>query len=726
MPHSPASARVESLLASMTLPEKIGQLTMVNADHGPGGRELAPHNLNAIRAGTAGSALNLWGGERTREAQRLAVAESRLGVPMLLAYDVIHGQSTVFPIPLGEAAALDPALWEATARAAAIEAASDGVALTFAPMLDTARDPRWGRIAESFGEDPWLGARYAEAKVRGFQHGALSDPDVVGATAKHFCAYGAAEAGREYASVDMSRRRLHEIYLPPFEAAVRAGVAAIMPSFNDLCGVPMTANAAMLRGELRERWGFHGVIVSDFTAVAELIAHGVASDLAEAAALALNAGVDIDMVSDAYPKGLPEALERGLIQIAAINEAVRRVLTLKERLGLFEAPYGRGETPLAPETFARHRALAREAARRSIVLLQDRDGVLPLRGASGRRLAVIGPLAHAREEMHGCWAGAGDAARATTFLEGLTEALPGWRIDYAKGSGVLDGGPEALAEALELARASDVVLLCLGEAALMSGEAASRARPDIPAPQRRLAEAVFEAGKPVIVTLSSGRPLTAPWLFELAQFDLAPAVLATWFLGDEAGGALADVLTGRWSPSGRLTVSWPRLVGQIPICYGRLPTGRPADPANTMTSRYLDTPTEPQFPFGHGLSYGRFVYSDLRVSPSSVGPDGRITAEADIVNEGVAAGEETAFLFIRDRVASVSRPLLELKGMARLTLAPGERGTARFSLAVREMAFFDEDGAARLEEGEFEIFVGPSADPAGLLRGCVRAVSGGD
>lgn len=710
----PTSARVEALLQAMTPAEKIGQLTMINAGWGPDGPELSAAQRDSIRAGEVGSTLNLWGARATGEAQRVAVGDSRLGVPLLFAFDVIHGQRTIFPIPLGEAAAFDPDLWERTARAAAEEAAADGVALVFAPMLDAARDPRWGRIAESFGEDPWLGARYAEARIRGFQHGGLADPAAVGATAKHLGAYGAVEAGREYASVDISRRLLHEVWLPPFAAAVRAGACAIMPSFNDLGGVPMTANAAILTDLVRRRWGFDGIFISDFNAISELMAHGVASDLAEAAALALKAGMDIDMASDAYPKGLPVALQRGLVDGTMIDAAVRRVLTLKERLGLFDAPQGRGAAPVPPEALARHRALARDAARRSIVLLQDRDGLLPLR--AGRpdggtpRLAVIGPLADARSEMHGCWGGAGEVRNAVTFLEGVRAALPGQAILHARGVDIAGDDPGGVAEAVEAARASDIVLLCLGEAALMSGEAASRARPGAPDGQRRLAEAVLDLGKPVIVTLTAGRPLIAPWLFERAS-----TALATWFPGDEAGHALADVLTGRWSPSGRLPVTWPRAAGQIPIYYGRRPTGRPADPANVMTSRYIDAPVEPQFPFGHGLSYGRFTYGAPRVSPIAIGPGDAIVVEADIVNEGPAAGEETALLFIRDRVASMARPVLELRGAVRLTLAPGERGTARFRLAAADLAFIDEEGVPRLESGDFDIHVGPSADPARLL-----------
>jgi beta-glucosidase len=671
--------------------------------------------MSQLRAGRIGAISNLWGPEETREVQRVAVEETRLGVPLLFAFDVIHGHRTLFPIPLAEASAFDPDLWERTARAAATEAAADGLTIAFAPMLDVARDPRWGRIAESPGEDPWLAARFAEAKVRGFQAGDIAQPQNLAATAKHLAGYGASTAGRDYASVDISERSFHEVYLPPFRAAVEAGVAAIMPAFHDLAGVPMTANAAVLRDLVRERWRFDGVMVSDHGAVAELLAHGVAEDVGEAAALALHAGVDIDLMGGAYTRGLPIALERGRVSMAQIDAAVRRVLQLKARLGLLDDPYRRSDA--APALAARGeaaRALAREAARRSIVLLTNRADVLPL-SEETRRIAVIGPLADARDDMQGPWAAAGRAEGMVTILEGLRAVMPNSDVVHARGVEVEAQAPSDIAGALELARSAEVVLLCLGEARRMSGEAASRARPDLPGRQVELAQAVLGVGKPVIALLSSGRPLMAPWLFERAH-----AVLATWFLGSEAGHAVGDVVSGRWNPTGRLPVSWPVDVGQIPIFYAQRPTGRPPDPAVHYSSKYLDLPVEPLFPFGHGLSYTRFAASGLRTSASELRRGEAITIECDVVNEGPRSGEETLLLFVRDPVASVARPLLELKGTAKIALEPQRGGTVRFMLAAEDLAFLGPDLMPRLEPGVLELLVGRSAAHAKLLRVSVK------
>ena len=704
---------VESLIEQMTLEEKIGQMTLVSAGWVVTGPKVSGDYMAQIRAGRIGALSNLWGAQETREVQRVAVEETRLGVPLMFVFDVIHGHRTLFPIPLAEAAAFDPELWQRTARAAATEAAADGLCLAFAPMLDVARDPRWGRIAESPGEDPWLAARFAEAKVRGFQGRDTAQPENLAATAKHLAGYGASTAGRDYASVDISERTFQEVYLPPFRAAVDAGVAAIMPAFQDLAGVPMTANAAVLRDLVRERWGFDGVMVSDHGAVAELMAHGVAGDLAEAAALALDAGIDIDLMGGAYAGGLPIALERGRVRMAQIDAAVRRVLQLKERLGLLDDPYRRSNAALAAQGEA-PRQLAREAARRSIVLLTNRDGVLPLPEGS-RRIAVIGPLADARDDMQGPWAAAGRAAGMVTILEGLRAAMPSSEIAHARGVEIEAETPSDVAGALALARSAEVVLLCLGEARRMSGEAASRARPDLPGRQPELAQAVLGLGKPVVVLLSSGRPLMVPWLFERAH-----AVLATWFLGSEAGHAIADVLGGRWNPTGRLPVSWPVDVGQIPIFYAQRPTGRPPDPAVHYSSKYLDLPVEPLFPFGHGLSYTRFTLSGLRTSASELRPGEAIAIECEVVNEGPAAGEETVLLFVRDPVASVARPLLELKGVAKIDLEPRRGGTVRFTLAAEDLAFLGLDLAPRLEPGVVELLVGRSAAHAQLLRTSVR------
>ncbi len=708
--------RLDVLIQKMTLEEKIGQLNMVAASRvvtGPGElRDLQ----DGIRTGRIGNLLNLWGGDETRTLQRLAVEESRLGIPLLMGLDVIHGHHTIFPVSLAEACQFAPDLWEKTARVAAEEAAEDGVALTFAPMLDVARDPRWGRIIESPGEDTWVASQMAAAKTRGFQGPDLAARDSLAATAKHLCAYGAVTAGREYAAVDVSERALHEIYLPPFAAAVAAGVAAIMPAFIDVAGAPMTANAKLLQGWLRGAADFEGVVISDYNAVGELLNHGVAADLVEAAALALNAGVDIDMTSGAYVQCLPTALERGLVTTVEIDASVRRVLELKERLGLFDDPYRRGSAPLDADRGAVRRELARDAARRAIVLLSNRTGVLPL-NARIKRLAMVGPLAAAPGEMLGSWASAGKPEDVVSILAGLKAALPQCQIDYAAGVDITGANTDGISAAVDLCAGADAVVLCLGESAAMSGEAASRVDLGLPGRQRALAEAVLDLGKPVIVTLSSGRPLTAPWLFERAD-----AVLATWFLGQEAGHAIAEVLTGTFNPTGRLPVSWPRDVGQVPIFYNELPSGRPYAPGVHYSSTYLDLPPTPQFPFGHGLSYSRFALSDLRCEPTRVASEDTIEVSLAVHNQSSIAGEATAFLFARDPVASIARPLLELKGVQKAVLAAGERTDVIWRIPVKDLSFVGPSFEPVLEPGRFEIHVGQSADPSGLLS-CVVELS---
>jgi len=698
---------VDRLLSQMTLEEKIGQLNLVTADQavtGPiGSFDLAAN----IRAGRVGGVFNVWGREEITRLQKLAVAETRLGVPLFFAMDVLHGQRTVFPVPLAEAGAFDADLWERTARAAASEAARDGIDLTFAPMLDVARDPRWGRIVESPGEDPRVGAAFAAAKIRGFQGARLSAPEALGATAKHFCAYGAALAGRDYAAADVSERALHEVYLPPFEAAIRAGCVAIMAAYLSVAGIPMTAHRALLNGFLRERLGFEGVIMSDYGAVGELLAHGVAGDLVEAAALALTAGVDMDMVSGAYGSSLPEALARGLVGTAQIDEAARRVLRLKRDLGLLDDPFRRLGAAEAPQ--GRFNGLALEAARRSITLLANR-GVLPL-AANARRIALTGPLADAGGEMLGPWNLAASGESGVSVREGLAAALPEREIVYCQGVEIEGGDDGGMEEACRRCATADIILLCLGETSRMSGEAASRAAPALPGRQAALAQAVLGLGPPVVVILFSGRPLSVPWLFERAQ-----AVLAAWFPGAMAGTAIADILTGRFNPCARLPVTWPRELGQIPIFYAERPTGRPADPSDFFTSKYLDVPVEPQFPFGHGLSYGAIELRNLRASAEAftIAPDLALSVEIDATNRGERAAEPTVFLFIRDVVASVARPLLELRAWRKARLEPGETETVVFSLSLEDFSFPGRDLAPCLEPGVFEILVGESANREAL------------
>jgi beta-glucosidase len=712
--------RIEALIGRMTLTEKLGQLTMMAASHTVTGPAITGHSTDDIRSGRIGNLLNLIGAAAAREMQRVAVEESRLGVPLLIALDVIHGHRTLFPPPLAEVALFDPEAWRLTAREAAREAAADGIAMTFAPMLDIARDPRWGRIIEGPGESPWVGRQLAEAKVRGFQGSDLAAADSIAAVAKHFCGYGAVTAGREYASVDLSERALLEVHVPPFAAAVRAGVAAVMPAFTDLAGIPMTAHAPMLRQRLRGELGFEGVLVSDYNAIAELIQHGVAADLIEAAALALGAGVDIDMVSGAYLQGLPAALERGLVSLADIDESVRRVLALKIRLGLFERPYGRGTGVESAATLAERRRLARDIGARSIVLLTNREHALPL-SESLRRLALIGPLADAPAEMRGPWWCAAEPDTQVSVLAGIREALPQARVLHAGGVEIAGADGSGIAAALELCDGAEAVVLCLGEAATMSGEAASRAHPGLPGRQQELAEAVLQRagarGIPVIATLFSGRPLIVPWLASRAS-----ALLAAWFPGCEAGRALADILTGRRSPSGRTPVTWPRAVGQIPLFFGQRSAGRPADPANPYSSRYLDESNEPLFAFGHGLTYGRFTLANLRVSPQSAAATSTLEISVEVENEGPRRAEETLFLFTRRLKARVAPPLLELHGVGKITLDPGARGTLTLHLPVVELRSLGPDLEPTLEPGELEILLGPSAERSSLLTARLKLI----
>jgi beta-glucosidase len=709
--------KIAGLIAAMTLEEKIGQLTMASGWHAVTG-PVVPTDVSVdIRAGRVGSLLNLWGAEAVRAVQRTAVGESRLGIPLLIGLDVLHGHRTIFPIPLGEACAFDITLWAATARAAAAEAARDGVAVVFAPMLDVARDPRWGRIAEGAGEDPYVTGEFASAKVRGFQGEDLADGRAVAATAKHFCGYGAASAGRDYASVDISERALHEVYLPPFAAAIAEGCAAVMPAFMDLAGIPMTAHKALLRGWLRGGQGFEGVIVSDYNAIGELLRHGVAANLCEAAALALTAGVDIDMMSDGFRKGLPLALAEGRVSIEDINASVRRVLTLKQRLGLFDDVLRSKRSSAAdrePATPARE--LARVAAQRSVVVLTN-GGVLPL-PVDLRRIAILGPLADARREMHGPWAMASDREDSVTILEGLKAALAGTEVVFAAGVEIDSEDEAAIPAALEICRGADVILLCVGEAAAMSGEAASRSYLGLPGRQEALARAVLNLGQPVVALLTSGRPLTLPWLFEEAS-----AVVATWFLGNEAGNAIVDVLTGRFNPVGRLPVTWPRAVGQIPIFYAARPTGRPFDPIDPYSSKYLDISIEPQFHFGHGLSYCSFAVSNFSALSRDFGFGDVIRFSVEVVNEGPRQGEATVFLFARDVVASVVRPVLELKRFAKIALGAGERDVLDFAFPAAELSFPGADFQPCFEAGAFDFSVGFSADPKGLTTIRLLAVS---
>src|SRR6266516_2067046 len=694
-----AEPKIDSLLARMTFEGTLGQLNGGSVECQPDAAQ-----IGRVRKGLVGSFLNLAGADATHAAQQVAVTESRLHIPLLFGLDVIHGYRTIFPIPLGEAASWDPEAVRAAAHVAATEASAAGVHWTFAPMVDIARDPRWGRIAEGSGEDPYLGSAMAAARVRGFQGADPRAPDAVLATVKHFAAYGGAEGGRDYNTVDLSERTLREVYLPPYHAALDAGAATVMTSFNEIGGIPSTASPWLMTTLLRREWGFKGFVVSDWTAVAELMNHGVAGSRAEAGKLALEAGVDMDMVSRIYVNDLPALVRAGRIPMAVVNEAVRRVLRAKAALGLFDDPY-HGATPereraalLAPE----HRQLARRVAEEAIVLLKNDGQRLPL-GASVKTIAVIGPLADDKVSALGSWPGRGDPQDAVTPLEGIKQRAGSVSVVYAKGAGILDTSTGAFADAVAAAKQAEVAVLVLGEAGDMSGEAASRANIDLPGVQQQLLEAVHATGTPVVLVLMSGRPLTIPWAAEHV-----PAIVESWFLGVETGPALAAVLFGDVSPSGKLPATFPRAVGQIPLYYNHKNTGRPTGP-DKYTSKYTDLPVTPLFPFGHGLSYTTFGYSDLRLSAPRITPAGTLRASVTVTNTGSREGAEVVQLYVHDEVASVTRPVRQLVGFRRVSLKPGEARTVDFQLGPKELGLYNRDMKVVVEPGKLRVFVGGSS-----------------
>jgi beta-glucosidase len=698
---------LDSLLQRMTLEEKLGQLNQPGGpgnDTGPAARAGSEAD---IRAGRIGSFLGVSGAAETREFQRIAVEQSRLGIPLLFGNDVIHGFRTIFPVPLAEASSWDPPAVERSARIAAIEATAGGVTWTYAPMVDIARDPRWGRVVEGSGEDPYLGAAMAAARVHGFQGDDLAADNTLLATAKHFAAYGAAEGGRDYNTADVSQRTLYETYLPPFEAAVRAGAQSVMAAFNEIAGVPMHANRELIRGVLRSGWGFEGVLVSDYTGVLELQRHGVAADSAAAGVIALEAGVDVDMVSRIYLSQLAPLVRAGVIRESLVDEAVRRVLRAKYLLGLFADPYRYSDLAreqqriLTPE----HLTAAREMARKSIVLLKNSGAVLPLSKAV-RSLAVIGPLAIDSASSLGSWSAVGRPADAITVLEGIRRALPaGTRVGYARGADVASRDTTGFAEAERAAREADAVVLVLGESRDMSGEARNRSSLDLPGVQQRLAERVLAAGKPLVVVLMNGRPLSTPWLDANV-----PAILETWYLGVQTGPAVAEVLFGDYNPGGKLPISVPRTVGQVPIYYNHKNTGRPPDPRDNYTSKYLDLPSTPLYPFGYGLSYTTFAYGNPRLSATRIRATDSITVSAEVTNTGRVTGDEVVQLYLRDDVASITRPVKELRGFRRITLQPGESRTVVFVLRPDDLAFYGPDLRRIVEPGTFTVFVGTSSE----------------
>jgi len=704
------SQRVEALLLQMTLEEKVGQLNQLSGrdfSTGPGTDKVRDIERD-IREGRIGSMLNIRGTAETRRVQALAL-QSRLHIPLLFGLDVIHGYRTVFPVPLGEAASWDLDAIEESARIAAREASAAGVHWTFAPMVDIGRDPRWGRVMEGAGEDAYLGSRIAAARVRGFQGAKLGGLESVMATAKHFAGYGAATAGRDYNAVDMSEHQLHETYLPPFKAAVDAGVATFMNSFNTLNGIPATGNAMLQRDILKGSWGFTGFVVSDWGSVREMVVHGYANDLPDAAAKAIAAGSDMDMESSAYASSLAQLVRSGRVDVALVDDAVRRVLTKKFELGLFDDPYRFSDPAREQAALAdpRHRAAARRIAAESMVLLKNDAAALPLRPRA-RSIAVIGPLADARRDLEGGWIVDSNAATMASLVDAVrTRAGPGTRVAYAAGCDVACRDSDGFAAALDLARTSDVVVLAVGESWDMSGEAKSRAYLGLPGRQAELFDALKAIGKTPVVVIMAGRPL----IFENIA-EGANAILYAWHPGSEGGNAIADVLFGDVNPSAKLPMTFPRNMGQIPIGYQQYQTGRPVlnDGNSVYKSAYIDSPNTPRYAFGHGLSYTTFAYGDLRVSNTRMTPDGRITVQFTLTNSGRAAGAEVVQLYLRDPVASVVRPVKELKGFQRVVLKPGERRTVSFTIDRDTLSFFDRKLAWSAEPGTFDLMVGSASD----------------
>jgi beta-glucosidase len=725
--------KLEALLQKMTLEEKVGQLVQYSAGQATGPGTGRTDYDDMIRKGEIGALFNVTTAGQVNAYQHIAVEQSRLHVPLLFGLDVIHGFRTEFPIPLGLASSWDPDLIEQTARAAAREASASGIRWTFSPAVDIARDARWGRMTEGSGEDPYLGAALARAYVRGYQGTRLDAPDSIAACPKHYVGYGAAEGGRDYNSVELSEHTLRQFYLPPFRAAVDAGAATVMTGFNTLNAVPASANPFTLKEILRKEWRFEGLVDSDWTSVAELVAHGIANDGAEAARKAFLAGVDMDMASSLYHENLLRLVRSGDVPEAAIDEAVRHVLRVKFALGLFEHPYtneaSEAGAMLRPESLS----LARTAAERSFVLLKNEKvsggaPVLPLSNDT-RTIALIGPLAEDPGDLLGSWTGQGKPEDVVTLRRALMQRIGADRVRYAKGAEIVGGSDEQLAEALATAEHSDVVILALGEnAPAMTGEAASRAHLGLPGRQQELLEKIVATGKPVVLLLFSGRPLTLPWAFQHV-----PAVLAAWFPGVQGGPALVRTIFGEANPSGKLVVSWPRSVGQEPLYYDALNTGRPAGnmdlthpPANGIekyVSRYIDEQNSPQFPFGYGLSYTDYRYANLQIDKTELSAKalndelhggGRaagtsMTASAEITNTGTRAGEETVELYVRLRGTSVALPVRALSGFQRIALAPGETRKVTFALGAEAFAFWNDQNLFAVEPSLVTLWIGPDS-----------------
>ncbi len=702
--------RVDSVLKLMTLDEKVGQMNQYNGDWAATGPITKDGDKqNQIRKGMVGSMLNVTGVDHTKTLQEVAM-QSRLKIPLLFGQDVIHGYRTIFPIPLAEAASWDIDAIKLSARVAATEAAATGVHWTFAPMVDIARDPRWGRVMEGAGEDTYLGSMIAKARVTGFQGKGFGNTDAVMACAKHFAAYGAAVGGRDYNSVDMSLRQLYETYLPPFKAAADAGAATFMNSFNDLNGVPATGNALLQRTILKGRWNYKGFVVSDWGSVGEMINHGFSKDNYEAAMQAANAGSDMDMESRSYIQNLPKLVKEGKVKMTVIDDAVRRILRKKFEMGLFEDPFRfcNEAREKAQWDNPQHLESARDMAKKSIVLLKNERQILPL-SKQTKTIALIGPFAKAKSDNLGFWSydWPDDSVRITSLWEGVQKKMnANSKLLYARGCGITDTSRAGFAEAIAAANDADVVVVTVGEARDMSGEAKSRSTIQLPGVQEELVKALYATGKPIVVLISAGRPLIFNW-----TADHVPAILYTWWLGTRAGDAIADVLFGDHNPSAKLPMSFPITEGQIPIYYNHYNTGRPAqnDSDRFYRSAYTDLSIYPKFPFGFGLSYSLFAYSDISLSAVNLKAGDKLTASVRITNTGKYAGTETVQLYLRDLVGSVVRPVQELKGFQKVTLAAGETKTVSFLISSEDLKFYHDDLKYDWEAGEFEIMIGGSS-----------------
>ena len=725
---------IDALMKKMTVEEKIGQLNLPVTGEITTGQAKSSDVAKKIEQGLVGGLFNLKGVAKIRDVQKLAVENSRLGIPLLFGMDVIHGYETIFPIPLGLSCTWDMKAIQKSARIAAVEASADGISWTFSPMVDISRDPRWGRVSEGNGEDPFLGGAIAKAMVLGYQGDKLNDQlkrnDEIMACVKHFALYGAGEAGRDYNTVDMSRNRMFNEYLYPYQAAVDAGVGSVMASFNEVDGVPATANKWLMTDVLRKQWGFNGFVVTDFTGIAEMVAHGI-GDLQTVSARALNAGVDMDMVSEGFVGTLKKSLTEGKITMKTLDTACRRILEAKYKLGLFDDPYKYCDLSRpARDIFTKeHRDAARKIASESFVLLKNEPAktgqasLLPLQKKG--TVAVIGPLANTRSNMPGTWSVAARLNDYPSLYEGLKEMMAGKvNITYAKGSNLIGDAAyeeratmfgrslnrdnrtdkELLEEVLKVAADADIIVAALGESSEMSGESSSRTDLNIPDVQHTLLEALLKTGKPVVLTLFTGRPLTLTW-----EQENVPAILNVWFGGSEAAYAIGDVLFGDVNPSGKLTMTFPKNVGQIPLFYNHKNTGRPLQEGKwfeKFRSSYLDVDNEPLYPFGYGLSYTTFQYSDIALSASAMGQDGSITAAVTVTNTGKRDGAEVVQLYIRDLVGSITRPVKELKGFEKIFLKAGESKTVTFKITPELLRFYDYDLKQVAEPGDFDVMIG--------------------